>query len=135
MRFALIGAIVVCASQFSLADDYKRVYHGLDVSVGKGAPIAKSIRYRYGELGWRERGAAVAGVGDLVRSAMIVPEEFEISWESESGKRYEFKVPVRSRIGTNIRGKTVVFLIKDDSLEAYLATPLPNYQDRLERFY
>lgn len=97
--------------------------------------MANKIRYRYGDLGWREKGAAQAGIGVTIRSLMTIPDEFEISWESESGKRHEFKVLVRSRIKADLKGKTILFVIKEESVEGYVATRLPNFRDQLDRFY
>lgn len=113
----------------------EKVYHWLRVEVGKGMPMVKSIRYLYGDLGWRERGAMQAGVGDSVNSVMTIPDTFEISWETEDGKRYEFKVPVRSKVPVDIKGKKVLFVIMQDHVEGYVRTPLPNFQDKRDRFY
>lgn len=75
------------------------------------------------------------GARGTVISPMSIPDEFEISWETQEGKRYEFKVPVRSKVPSDIKGKTVLFVIMQDSVEGYVVTHLPNFQDKRERFY
>ena len=114
----------------------EKVYHGFSIRVGIGAPEARNIRYRYGDLGWRDAivSAPPAGI-ETVRTPMVVPNDFEISWETPEGNHYEFKVPVRSKISSDIKGKTVLFEIMKDHVEGYLVTPLPNFQDKSERFY
>ena len=53
----------------------------------------------------------------------------------QDGKRYEFKVPVRSKVASDIKGKTVLFVIMQDHVEGFVSTPLPNFKDKLDRFY
>lgn len=114
----------------------EKIYHAFAIEVGKGVPKVKNVRYLYGDLGWRESAVmAFPGSGSIIRSQMIIPDNFEISWETQEGKRYEFKVPVRSKVPSDIKGKSVLFVIMQDHVEGFVVTPLPNFQEKREQFY
>jgi hypothetical protein len=66
---------------------------------------------------------------------MSVPEEFEISWESEAGARHAFRIPVRAKLPGSVAGKTVRFVIAGDHVEGYLGTPNGYLPEKLERFH
>jgi hypothetical protein len=135
---ALTGGIIMTGTSgcAMAGTSTEKVDHELALEVGKGVPKVANIRYRYGELGWRERAVmAFPGSGSRVSSTMVVPDDFEISWETQEGKRYDFKVPVRSKLPSGIKGKTVLFVIMQDHVEGYVVTPLPNFQEKRERFY
>jgi hypothetical protein len=114
----------------------EKVYHGYAIEVGDGVPAVTNIKYRYGVLRWEEaRIAAPPAPFTTVRAPMTIPEEFLISWDTKDGKHYDVKVPVRSKVPADIKGKTILFVIMQDHIEGFVATPLANFQDRLERFY
>jgi hypothetical protein len=114
------------------------VYHTFAIEVGDGVAPVKNLRYLYGDIGWREsRSASPLGGHSALTGVMIIPEDFEISWESEAGQHYTFKVPVRSKLLSSVKHKTVQFVIMGDRVEGYIGTrprqgigPL-----ELERFY
>jgi hypothetical protein len=112
-----------------------RVYHGFGLEVGSGLGVVRNMRYRYGELGWQSRPAAKAGVGTTMRLTMEVPEEFEISWETEDGVHHEATVPVRSRLSGSIEGKLILFVIMQNEVQGFVLTSSSTYGSKRERFF
>jgi len=113
-----------------------KVRHGLEIEVHKSVGEAKNIRYTYGdELVAQVRPSAIA-IGAFMSyiAPMHIPEEFEISWETQDGKKHEAKVPVRSRLPGSVENKTIVFVIMSDHVEGYVAASTP-YGEKRERFY
>ena len=118
-----------------LAVETVRVYHRFAIEVGRGMKPVRNLRYLYGDLGWRMKPIAEPlGALSSLSGVMLVPDEFEISWETEVGQQYEFKIPVRASLPSSAKGKTVLFVIMADKVEGYLGTPV-GLEDKLERFY
>jgi hypothetical protein len=135
---ALAGGIfIVNTSGCAMAEgSAEKIYHGFAIEVGDGLPAVKNVRYLYGDLGWREiKIAAPPGALSTLFLSMTIPEECQIYWETQEGKQYEFKVPVRSKVRSSIKGKTALFIIMHDHVEGYVSTSLPNFQEKRERFY
>jgi hypothetical protein len=118
------------------AAQYKRVRHGLEIEVDKTVGRAINIRYTYGdELVDQTRPAAIAiGAFTSYTAPMYIPEDFEISWETQDGKSHVAKVPVRSRLPGSVENKTIVFVIMSEHVEGFVGTSTP-YGQKRERFY
>jgi len=113
-----------------------KVYHGFEIKVGKDMPDVRNVRFRYGDLGWIDRPImGYPGSSTLIRSQMIVPDIFEISWSSLEGKKYEYKIPISSKVPSDMEKKKILIIIMQDKVEGYIETPLPNYQYNRTRFY
>jgi len=111
------------------------IYHGYAVVVDKGVPPIVNLRYVYGGAKPREY-ALIKQPGPLIDFAgtMPVPESFEISWDDESGRHYEFHVPVRSKLPSSPKGGTIWFTVMKDHVEAGLSGR-PGSGNRPVRFY
>ena len=114
--------LLLCVPIFAnQGEEVKPVYHTFAIEVGRGVEPVKHLRYLYSTLGWRETPiAAPPGSLSSLSLEMSVPEEFEVSWESSSGKAYHFKVPVRSLIPGSVKRKSIHFVIMGDHVEEYL---------------
>jgi hypothetical protein len=112
------------------------VYHAFALEVDKSAGHVANIRYTYGdELPDETKPSAKPGIPyDTHFAPMQIPEEFKISWETQDGKKHEARVPVRSRISSSVKNKTILFLIMYESIEGYIETDTP-YGPKRERFY
>lgn len=113
-----------------------KVRHELQIEVDKSVGRAVNIRYTYGdEIVNQTRPAAIPiGAFENYTAPMHIPDEFEISWETQDGKKHEAKVPVRSRLPGSVENKTVLFVIMQDHIEGYVAIYTP-YGQKRERFY
>ena len=113
-----------------------KVYHGLQIEVDKSVGRAVNIRYTYGDEFVNETKPSARAIGPMFSydAPMHIPEQFEISWETQDGKKHEAKVPVRSRLPGSVENKTVLFVIMQNHIEGYVTTPTPSGQKR-ERFY
>jgi hypothetical protein len=132
---AALGGIVMTSIGACATTETGRIHHSFAIEVGRGVTPIKKLRYMYGDLGWRENPSAAPGPLSALSGDMNVPEEFEISWESELGQRYAFKVPVRSKLSGSVEDKTVRFVIMGDRVEGYLGTREGIGSEKLERFY
>jgi hypothetical protein len=132
----LVGFLPVsCGIAFATTDG-ERVYHGFSIEVGRGLPPVSGVRFHYGDLGWLERPRATSVAPfTLVNGVMTVPEIFEVSWISEAGASYHFKVPVLSKLPASARGKKVSFVLMSDHVEGYLVTREERGQEQRVRFY
>lgn len=127
----LIASMTACATR-----DIERTYHRFSIEVGSNVSRVKNLRYLYGEIGWMNKPtAAPPGPIDSVAGVMLVPEEFEVSWESESGQSYAFMVPVRNNLPDSIKGKTIHFVIMSDRVEGYILTYADLKVSSRTRFY
>ena len=128
----MMGAIVGCAS----AGPAAKVYHGLQIELSKSVGQANNIRYTYGDEFVNASKPSAGSIGPLFVyvAPMRVPDEFEISWETQDGKKHEAKVPVRSRLPGSIENKSIVFVIMADHVEGYVGVSTP-YGQKRERFY
>lgn len=132
----ILGMITVMSLSACATLESGPVYHAFVLDMAKGNEPVKNLRYRYGDIGWREKQTAFPGPLATYVSDMTVPEEFEIGWVSNSGKQYEFKVPVRSRLSSSVKRKTVRFVIVGDHVEGYLGVREERYGPlKYERFY
>lgn len=133
---AAIGGMTMTGTGACASVEAGRVYHHFAIQVGRGMRPIRNLRYLYGDLGWRENPVA-APIGTLssLSGVMSVPEEFEVNWESETGKSYSFKIPVRSKLLGSVKDKTVRFVIMGDHVEGYLGRSDGLGPDKLERFY
>lgn len=118
------------------ASPYKKVRHGFEIEVDRTVGRAINIRYTYGdELVDQTRPSAIAiGAFTSYTAPMHIPEDFEISWETQDGKNHAAKVPVRSRLLSSVENKTIVFVIMSEHVEGFVGTPTP-YGQKRERFY
>lgn len=113
-----------------------KLRHGFSIAVGKNQPTVKNVRYLYGDLGWREiKVAAPPGALSTLVATMTIPDDFAISWDTQTGQHYDFKIPVRSKMPADIKGKTILFVIMQDHVEGFVVTDLPNFKESRERFY
>jgi len=129
LSLSLVAGVCGCATT-----PEQKVRNGFELTVDKSVSEVKNIRFHYGDLGWMERAGATAGGGSTWRMEMIVPENFEISWETIDGTPRRAVIPVKTRLPGSVKDKTVLFLIMQDHVEAYLAVSTPSGQMR-ERFY
>lgn len=137
IMFGLLGVgMMSVLSGCAAAGANAKVRHGLEIEVDKSVGEAKNIRYTYGdELVDQKRPSAIAiGAFMAYISPMHIPEQFAISWETLDGKQHEAKIPVRSRLHSSIKNKTIVFVIMQDHVEGYIGISTP-YGQKRERFY
>lgn len=118
------------------AEPNAKVRHGLEIEVDKSVGRAVNIRYTYGDEFVNETKPSARAIGPMFSyvAPMHIPEEFEISWETQDGKKHTAKVPVRSRLPGSVADKTVLFVIMQDHIEGYVAISTP-YGQKRERFY
>ena len=118
------------------AESNAKVRHELQIEVDKSVERAVNIRYTYGDEFVNETKPSARAIGPMFSyvAPMRVPEEFEISWETQDGKTHTAKIPVLSRLPGSVENKTVLFVIMQDHIEAYVAISTP-YGQKRERFY
>lgn len=118
------------------AGSNEKIRHGLQIELDKSVGRADNIHYTYGNEFVNATKPSAGSIAPLFVyiAPMHVPEEFEINWETQDGKKHAAKVPVRSRIPGSVENKTLVFVIMQDSVEGYVAVSTPFGQKR-ERFY
>lgn len=134
--------VLVCVALMSVLDGCAavgpnvKVRHGLEIEVDKSVGRVVNIRYTYGDEFVNETKPSARAIGSMFSyvAPMYIPERFEISWETQDGKKHEAKVPVRSRLPGSMENKTVLFVIMQDHIEGYVAISTPSGQKR-ERFY
>lgn len=132
---AALGGVLMTSMGACASIETGRVYHRFSIGVGTGMRPVKNLRYLYGDLGWRAHSIAEpVGALSSLSGVMSVPELFEVSWESDTGHSYTFKIPVRSKLPGSVKDKTVRFTIMDDHVEGYLGTR-DGLEERFERFY
>lgn len=132
---AALGGITILGLGACASVETGRVYHRFTIEVGRGMRPIKNLRYLYGDLGWRQTPAAEPpGALSSLSGVMLLPDEFEISWESETGQSYKFKIPVHSKLPGSVKNKTVRFVIMGDHVEGYLGAR-NGLEERFERFY
>lgn len=127
----LMGTTAGCVT----AGPNERVYFEFELSVGD--TDLKNVHYTFGdELVNRLRPVALSMLPFQNYTAqMIIPENFDVSWETDDGKHHSVTVPVRSRLHESIYHKTLLFVLQKDSVEAYIAINTPAGQKREKQFY
>ena len=90
-------------------------------SVGE---IVSDISFEYGAL---ERTLKHAGKGGGVgiTQPMIVPEALTIKWTTVDGQTHESRVPIKSKVPADMRGKGVSVRLDGASLRVFLRTKDP----------
>jgi len=128
----MMSMLTSCA----IAGINSKVLHELQIEVSKKVGRALNIRYTYGSEFVNETVPSAGSVAafENYTAPMLIPDEFEISWETEDGKKHQAKVPVRSRLPGSVENKSVIFVIMPDHVEGFIGTSTPYGQTR-ERFY
>lgn len=128
-----MSAVSGCAT--AGAED--RIYHTLQIEVDKSVGLATNIRYTYGtelvdqyitERGW------IGGPFENYTAPMLIPEKFNISWETLDGKKHEENIPLLSKLPGSVKNKTILFVIMNDHVEGFIAISTP-YGPQKTRFY
>jgi hypothetical protein len=133
----LIGAgTISLLTGFAMAEPNSKVYHGLQIEVNKSVGMVLNIRYTYGSAFVNETlpSAGSFAAFENYTAPMLIPDEFEISWETQDGKKHQANVPVRSRLPGSVENKSVIFVIMPDHVEGYVGVFTP-YGQKRERFY
>lgn len=130
------GGMMSVLAGCAVAGPNSKVLHELQIEVNKSVGRALNIRYTYGSEFVNE---AVPSAGSVAAfenytALMLIPDEFEISWETQDGKKHQAKVPVRSRLPGSVENKSVIFVIMPDHVEGYVGVSTP-YGQKRERFY
>lgn len=130
---ALMANSVGCAGTRSDAP----VYFVFELRAGDTKEPLRNIHYSFGtELVDRMRPVARPGLSFQNFSAqMAVPARFDVTWDTSDGRSHSFSVPVRELITESVRGKTLLFVLQDDSVEGYIAVLTPAGQKIERRFY
>lgn len=112
------------------------IYHTFSIEVAKEVGRVRNLKYHYGDLGWRQIPVAAAP-GPISSQAleMAIPLVFEVSWDSESGRKYEFHIPIKERLPGSISHKTIRMVIVTDGVEGYVITYDGPGVPKRERFY
>lgn len=128
----IISAILGCAS----AEPSAKVYHRLQIEVHKTTVQLKNIRFTYGDdfVDSLVPSARAIGAFEDYSAPMRIPDEFDIRWETQDGKKHEAKVPVRSRLPDSIENKSIIFVIMPDHVEGFIGVST-SYGQKRERFY
>jgi len=128
----LVGVYAGCTA----VGPNEKVRHGLEIEVDKSVGRAVNIRYTYGDEFVNSTKPSAIAIGPMFTyiAPMRIPEEFEISWETQDGKQHEATVPVRGRLPGSVENKTVLFVIMQDHIEGYVSVSTP-YGPKRERFY
>jgi len=128
----LMSVLDGCAATGSNA----KIRHGLEIEVDKSVGRVVNIRYTYGNEFVNATKPSAGSIGPMFVyiAPMTIPEEFEIHWETQDGKKHDAKVPVRSRLPGSVENKSIVFVIMQDHVEGYVAVSTPFGQKR-ERFH
>ena len=137
---ALLGGVFLyaCAAQ-SVAVHYEpgaRDYFAFRIGLGERLATATDIRFSFSDLGSRAVPNARfnGGVFGHWRDQMTIPEFSEVSWRTPDGVLHAETVPVRERINETLRGKSVLFRIQPDHVEAFVASPTSS-GEKLRRFH
>ncbi|MHA4866187.1 hypothetical protein ACXZ1M_00620 [Duganella sp. PWIR1] len=120
----------------AIAGKNDKVYHGLQIEVHRSVGKVFNVRYTYGEAIVNETVPSAGSVAafENYSAPMRIPEEFQISWETQDEKKHEAKVPVYSRFSGSIDNKSIIFVIMSDHVEGYVGVSTP-YGQKRERFY
>lgn len=117
----LVNAIAACASSI--------VSHSFEFRV-LDSPGIRILDYRYGDsLQPSARAPAADVAADKVRQAvgisgkMLRGEALYVKWRvASSGVAYEKTIDLKSRLPTDLEGKTITFQIQERRLQVFLAT-------------
>ena len=129
----LLSSIGSCSA--SRLDD--RAYFVFELKVGATAESLTNVHYTFGtDIVERVRPVARPGLSFEDFSAqMQIPERLDVSWETPDGKKHAVTVPVRGHLGGPISGKTLLFVLQEDSVEGYITVYTPAGRKVEKQFY
>lgn len=119
----------------------ERFYYAFELGVDHSLGRATNINYKFGDLGSLslKRAKYLGWTGQtLQRVEMVVPDFFEVSWETPDGTRHEAKVPVRSRLSRSMlsgHGKGILFMLHQDEVRGYVTNNTDPVTKEPRRFY
>jgi hypothetical protein len=136
--WTLLGAILMSnIGSCSASQVEEHVYFVFELKVGATTDSLSNVRYTFGtEIVDRVRPIARPGLSFEDFSAqMQIPERLDVSWETHDGKKHAVTVPVRGHLGGPITGKTLLFVLQEDSVEGYVTIYTPAGRKVERRFF
>jgi hypothetical protein len=134
----LLGTLLICGLGGCAASQVdEHVSFIFELKVGAMAKSLTNVHYSFGsQIVDRVRPVAAPGLSFEDFSAqMQIPESLDVSWETPDGRKHAVTVPVSGHLGQSIRGKTLLFVLQEDSVEGYITVYTPAGRKVEKQFY